>query len=179
MKLETDRLDIVAEDLALARAAVEGREALGSHLRITIPPEWPPEFMADAMGYWIPHLEKSPSLLGWTAWHVIRREDRMLIGTVGFKGLPKDGRVDIGYTIVDVFQRQGYATEACRALIDWAFSDDRVDRIVGETLPDLTASIRVMQRLGFKLVGDHETGHDGEEDVVQYDLVRTSWLRVD
>ena len=39
MKLETDRLDIVPEDLALARAAVEGREALAAHLSATIPPE--------------------------------------------------------------------------------------------------------------------------------------------
>ncbi|MCH7591388.1 MAG: GNAT family N-acetyltransferase [Planctomycetes bacterium] len=170
LKIETERLEIVAEDLSLARAGVEGREALAAGLSATVPNDWPPEIMAGATGYWVPHLEKNPDLVGWAVWHIIRKEDRILIGGAGFKGMPDAGRVDIGYAVLDAFQRRGYATEAAGALIDWAFSDPRVDRIVGETLPHLSASIRVMQRLGFELVDKSTTGHGGEENVVRYVL---------
>lgn len=172
LKIKTERLEIVAEDLSLARAGVEGREALAVGLSATVPDDWPPEIMAGAVGHWVPHLEENPDLVGWAAWHIIRREDRLLIGGAGFKGLPDAGRVDIGYVILDAFQRTGYATEATGALIDWAFKDPRVDRIVGETLPHLTASIRVMQRLGFELVDKSALGHDGQESVVRYALNR-------
>ena len=95
VKLETDRLEIVAEDLKLARAAVEGREALAEQLKATVPAEWPPEVMADAVGYWIPHLEKNSDLPGWAAWYIIRMKDRTVIGGAGFYGLPKDGQLEI------------------------------------------------------------------------------------
>ena len=172
LKIKTERLELIAEDLALARAAVEGREALAAQLSATVSADWPHPIMADANGYWVPQLEKNSDLVGWAAWHIVGAEDRTLIGCAGFKGLPSGGRVDIGYVILDAFQGNGYATEAAGALIDWAFTDLRVDRIVGETLPHLAASIRVMQRLGFKLVDKSTTGHDGEENVVQYAMSR-------
>ena len=168
LTIRTERLELVAEDLSLAQAGVEGRAALAAQLSATVPDDWPPEIMADAVGYWVPHLKENPNLVGWAAWYIIREEDRTLIGGGGFKGLPDAGRVDIGYVLLDAFQRKGYATEAARALIDWAFIAPRVDRIVGETLPHLSASIRVMQRLGFELVVTGTIGHDGEENVVQY-----------
>ena len=175
MKLETDRLEIVAEDLKLARAAVEGREALAEQLKATVPAEWPPEVGADAVGYWIPQLEKQPDLLGWAAWHIIRKQDRVVIGGAGFFGLPNNGQVEVGYAILPSSQRHGYATETLKALVAWAFADARVDQILGETFPELVASIRVMERIGFALLGEANTSHDGEKNVVQYVLSREAW----
>lgn len=175
MRLETERLEIVAEDLKLARAAVEGREALAEQLNAMVPGEWPPEVSADSIGYWIPHLEKQPDLLGWAAWHFISIRDRRLIGGGGFFGLPTNGQVAVGYAIFPSSQRQGYATEALAALVAWAFEDARVDRILGETFPELLASIRVMERVEFSLIGQAETSLDGEKNVVQYMLTREAW----
>ena len=63
-KISTQRLEIIAEDLSLARAGVEGPEALAAKLSVTIPEDWPPQIMADAVGYWVPFLEKEwPSLI--------------------------------------------------------------------------------------------------------------------
>lgn len=175
LSIDTPRLRLVAEDLALAQAAVQGRDAFAARLQATVPAEWPPELMAGALGYWIPRLEENPRLLGWTVWHIIRKEDRQLVGSAGFKGLPDAGRVDIGYEIMEPFRCRGYATEAAKGLIRWAFAFARVDRVVGETFPELIASIRVMERLGFTRVGGVQPGHDGEEGVLQFLLSRQAF----
>lgn len=47
-------------------------------------------------------------------------------------------------------QGRGYATEATRGLIDRAFLDPRVERVVATTLPDRVPSIRVVEKLGFE-----------------------------
>jgi [ribosomal protein S5]-alanine N-acetyltransferase len=45
----------------------------------------------------------------------------------------------------------GYATEAARALIDWAFTNLELARIVATTRHENTASQAVMRRLGMRL----------------------------
>ncbi len=48
-------------------------------------------------------------------------------------------------------QRRGYASEAGRALIDYAFTTLRLSRIVATTAYENTASIGVMQKLGMHI----------------------------
>ena len=67
----------------------------------------------------------------------------------GFKGPPQDGTVEIGYSVLPQFQGRGYATEMVRALIDWAFAQPGVLRIVAETTENNVASMRLLHRLGF------------------------------
>jgi RimJ/RimL family protein N-acetyltransferase len=56
--------------------------------------------------------------------------------------------------MLETHQRQGYATEAVRALVGWAFQNSAVRRIVADTLPELTPSIRGMEKSGFVFRGD-------------------------
>ncbi len=49
------------------------------------------------------------------------------------------------------YQRQGYATEAARALIDYAFATVHLRRIVATTGYDNAASIAVMQKAGMRI----------------------------
>ncbi|HEX3542951.1 MAG TPA: GNAT family N-acetyltransferase [Candidatus Acidoferrum sp.] len=56
--------------------------------------------------------------------------------------------------MLETHQRQGYATEAVRALVGWAFQNSAVRRIVADTLPELTPSIRVMEKSGLVFLGD-------------------------
>ncbi len=167
------RLELIAADARMVRADADRRyDLLGRRLGASIPAEWPPELMADALSPTASRLEQDASLVGWLFWYVILRAEGRLIGTVGLKGPPEDGRCDVGYGILDRWQGRGYATEATGALIDWVLTDSRVDRIVAETLPGLGASIKVMEKLGFRFVSDSATGHEGEERVIQYELRR-------
>jgi ribosomal-protein-alanine N-acetyltransferase len=52
------------------------------------------------------------------------------------------------YAISAVYRRQGYASEAARALVDYAFQHLFLRRIIAETDYDNIASIGVMRKLG-------------------------------
>ena len=59
--------------------------------------------------------------------------------------------VGLYYAFDPVYQRHGYATEAARGLIDFAFSELHLGRIIATTEYDNERSQAVMQRLGMTL----------------------------
>ena len=70
--------------------------------------------------------------------------------------------VDIGYAILPRFEGIGLTSEAARAVIEYGFEALGLSRIVAITKPDNTASIRVLEKLGFafeKML--YLVGHDG------------------
>ncbi len=115
---------------------------------------------------------QNPDANGWGAWYFLlqktKGEKRIAIGNGGFKGKPNlDGTVEVGYSILESYQNQGYASEAVRALITWAFEHTIVKRVIAETLPELKASIRVLEKNGFKYIGQ-----GSELGVIRFELVR-------
>ncbi|MBK8270096.1 MAG: GNAT family N-acetyltransferase [Planctomycetes bacterium] len=171
--IKTPRLTLVGASVEMARAAASGdHSTFAQSLDAHVPPDWPPPIMADAQDKLVEMVEGSVSFASALALYVVLREKHLLIGFVGFKGPPVDGRLDIGYALLDAHHGKGYATEAVRTLTQWAFLDKRVQRIVAETLPDLTASIRVIEKCDYTLVTNSTTGHGGEENVVQYEITR-------
>jgi ribosomal-protein-alanine N-acetyltransferase len=55
------------------------------------------------------------------------------------------------YAISSAYQRLGHATEAARAMIDYAFGELSLVRIVATTTYDNAASIGVMRKLGMRI----------------------------
>ena len=58
------------------------------------------------------------------------------------------------YAISPHHRGQGYATEAARALVDYAFEHLRLKRVVATTDYDNLASIGVMEKLGMRIEGN-------------------------
>jgi RimJ/RimL family protein N-acetyltransferase len=56
--------------------------------------------------------------------------------------------VGLFYAFLARVRRQGYATEAAQALIDFAFDDLKLRRIIAQTTYDNTGSVGVMRKLG-------------------------------
>jgi RimJ/RimL family protein N-acetyltransferase len=72
-----------------------------------------------------------------------------LIGAAGACGLPdEEGRIVIGYSLLDQFQGKGYATEALRSFLDWAKRGLSLRKVVADTFPHLKASIWVLEKNG-------------------------------
>ena len=80
-----------------------------------------------------------------------------LVGVAGYKGPPSDGVLEIGYSVVPSWQRQGIATQASRALVEAAWQRGATV-IRAETLPHLEASIGVLRKLGFAPSEPREPG---------------------
>ena len=81
---------------------------------------------------------------------IVRWEDGLVIGEIGFIGPPQRGAVTVGYAIVPSARRQGYAIEAITALSDWALEEPGVQEVRAQTLPDNEPSVRALLRAGFK-----------------------------
>lgn len=149
--IETARLRLVPATLELADADLHNRMEFSHSLRASVPDSWPPPLNDEnSMKYTIEFLRRNPRDCGWAAWYWIAKTRRpFLVGQGGFKGAPAGGVVEIGYSLLPAFQRQGYASEAVAALIGWAFSHPEVERVAAETLPGFAPSIRLLERAGF------------------------------
>jgi [ribosomal protein S5]-alanine N-acetyltransferase len=56
------------------------------------------------------------------------------------------------YAISPAHQRKGYATEAAQALIDYAFKELKLRRVIATTTYDNLGSLGVMRKLGMRIV---------------------------
>jgi len=94
---------------------------------------------------------------------LVRREDGRAVGGMGFHGVPdEEGRTEIGYDLAEGARGQGYATEALRALSEWALARDDVRTVFAMIERDNLASQAVVTRAGFKKVSeeDEEFGYE-------------------
>ena len=77
-----------------------------------------------------------------------------VIGGIGFVGPPTDaGEIAVGYGLAEEWRGRGLATEALRAIVRLASSDDRVRAVIADTTTDNVASVRVLEKSGFEQVG--------------------------
>lgn len=100
-----------------------------------------------------------PHQWDWYAMWMIERHDGEHVGDLCFKGLSKNGVAEIGYGIEEEYRGQGYATEAVRAAISWAFEHPGVEKIEAEAEADNAASQRVLDKCYFQASG--EMGEEG------------------
>ncbi|MBV9079957.1 MAG: GNAT family N-acetyltransferase, partial [Elusimicrobia bacterium] len=142
MVISTRRLDLVAATLEHLVAEVDDRGRLGRMLGASVPADWPPPLNDEhSQRFFMEALRERPGAVGWFMWYFVQRaEPRTVVGNGGFKGEPVDGTVELGYSVIPDFQRSGFASEAADALVNWAFRDSRVQRVVAETFPDLEGS---------------------------------------
>ena len=172
--LFTQRLDLIEATPESLRAAIDDVKQLGELLHARIPSDWPPELLDAPSLEWVVRWLANPAnepAFG-MYWMVLRESAavRALVGAAGFKGMPgEDGTVEIGYGVVAGYQRRGFATETVRAFLVHAFASPKVTRVIAETYPTLAASIGVLEKCGFTLIGD-----GSEPGVIRYEIRRVS-----
>jgi ribosomal-protein-alanine N-acetyltransferase len=86
---------------------------------------------------------------------IFRRSDNVLIGGLTLanvrRGCAQAG--SLGYWMGEPYARQGYMTAAVSALIPFAFGTLRLHRIEAACIPANTASIRLLEKTGFRREG--------------------------
>ena len=102
--------------------------------------------------------ETRPKFLGYL---VVERETGQLCGTCSFKGPPDEsGAVDIAYFTFPGCEGRGIATEMARFLVERAREMENVERVIAHTVPETSASTRVLEKTGMRFAGEAE--EDGE-----------------
>jgi ribosomal-protein-alanine N-acetyltransferase len=108
-----------------------------------------PPLMADALDFFLSIASAGPESAVWGARAYVTAETREVAGMGGFVGPPDErGFVLMGYSVYPEFQRQGYASEAARALADWALTQPGVTGIQATISPRNIASERVAAYAG-------------------------------
>jgi RimJ/RimL family protein N-acetyltransferase len=109
-----------------------------------------------AIAGWIGHW----ALRGYGAWAVEERVSGALIGRIGFINPAEWPALELGYMLGKAYWGRGFATEGCRAALDWGFGSAGFERVISLIDPTNTASIAVATRLGESLAGEAELlGH--------------------
>ena len=154
MLLRTRRLDLFPCSVQVAQAVTRNRRDLEPVLGVRVPDGWPAPDLEEFLPAYARELQSDPSLLGWGIWLIVHRTAQAVIGDLGFKGRPDGaGTVEIGYSVLPAYRGQGFASEAVRALVDWALAHQDVRRIAAECSADNGASIRVLEKLGMQRLG--------------------------
>jgi RimJ/RimL family protein N-acetyltransferase len=169
LKIGLDRLEMVAATKQLLEAEADSSQ-LARSLQAEVPGNWPtPLYDNDARQYFLRVLSDNPDAVGWTAWYILLLDEagrKTLIGSMGAGGLPDDnGTIVIGYSLLDQFHGKGYATEALQGFLEWVKREPTLRRVVADTFPNLTASIRVLEKSGFV-----HCGAGSEEGSIRFEL---------
>ena len=105
-----------------------------------------------------------------------RRDDGALLGAIGLRVEPDHARAEIGYWIGVPYWRNGYATEATRALVDYAFDALGLNRVYAFHFAGNQASGRVLEKAGMRFEGTRRahTRKWGEfRDSLAYGILRS------
>jgi RimJ/RimL family protein N-acetyltransferase len=89
---------------------------------------------------------------GFCVWAVVEKASGKLVGTCGlgyFDGRPELG---LGYWFDPEYWGRGYATEAARACVEYAFHKLNVPELASMTHSQNKASQRVLEKAGFRCV---------------------------
>lgn len=91
-----------------------------------------------------------------TSWQMVCRCTGELVGEAGFKGPPRWGELEIGYSTRAAHRNRGYMTEAVQTLCRYAFRQTirRVECVIATTRPDNLPSHRVLVKNGFRREGE-------------------------
>lgn len=167
LSLRTPRLHLIAITATSAAAAINDRVRFARELNADIPASWPPETLADVQQLLATRLEDRPDETGWWGWYIIANpgvvaEPATLIGSAGCTRWGPSGLPQFGYGLLPEFFRQGFATEAAMALIQWVIAQPGVTRIEATTFERHTPSIKILERCGFQ---NHGVSPDDQKAV--------------
>lgn len=146
--LPTARLELVLQtpDELLARI-----ESMSPEDRAQVSPDWLARVRTVRVGdVWA---------LGFT---ITERDGGRVVGDCGYTGPPNgDGYVEIAYSVEPDRRGRGYATEAAQALVAFAFTHEAVRVVCAHTLPETNASTRILNKCGFRHLGEIAHPEDG------------------
>lgn len=85
-----------------------------------------------------------------------------IVGCGGYKGKPKEGKVEIAYGTFPNFEGQGIGKKICRQLVMLSLQTDPSIRITARTLRENNPSTSILKSNGFRFLGVVADEDDGD-----------------
>lgn len=146
-----ETLVLETERLLLRQLVPDDAAALEAILGDPVAMEWYPAPL-DRKGVeaWIKRNRERYERDGYALWAMILKSSRELIGDCGCILQEVEGRqqMEIGYHVRRDLWGNGYAPEAARACMDYAFTRLGVERVISMIRPENRNSIRVAEKNG-------------------------------
>lgn len=125
------------------------------------------------IGMHINNYENDPDFYGWAV-----TLDGEVIGSIGLFNVDKDAEsCELGYSIGSRWWGKGFATEAAKAVLNFAFSEICAHRIYASHHIDNAASGKVLEKIGMQYEGilrDGQKNFDGTfSDLKLYEVLST------
>jgi len=115
----------------------------------------------------------------WLSAAAVERASGTTVGDLAFHWVSeRDRTAEIGFVFDPRHQGKGFATEAARALLDWAFTAAGFHRVIGRTEARNTASARVLEKLGMRLEAhfvENEWVKDEWQSELVYAVLQREW----
>jgi RimJ/RimL family protein N-acetyltransferase len=89
----------------------------------------------------------------WIAYLAYDVDANEIVGICAFKDMPEDGMVEIAFYTFPNYEGQGWGGQMAARLVDIAWATGEVDTIFAHTEAEENASLRILKKLGFTLVG--------------------------
>ena len=167
MRVDTDLRPIETERLLLRRSRPEDAATISAYRsdpNVNRQQGWDRTDLEGVLADIVEMSGRSPGEPGgWVQFTVEERKDGRIVGDVGLSvadGEP--GVIKVGYTIDPAFQGLGYATEAIRALVEYAFETLGAELVRAHASAENAPSIRVAEKVGMRLVERFEH-REGDE----------------
>ncbi|HYN12097.1 MAG TPA: GNAT family N-acetyltransferase [Burkholderiales bacterium] len=109
---------------------------------------------------------------GFSKWLVVERASGQPVGDAGLLVLEGEGWIELGFRFERTFWGRGFATEVGAAWVSAAFGDLGLDELGAFVHPENTASLRVLEKLGFR--GERRDKVQGMP-AIRFTLQRSYW----
>ncbi|MEO8291324.1 MAG: GNAT family N-acetyltransferase [Gaiellaceae bacterium] len=171
----SDRLELVSMAPAFIDDVLAGRRAeAAAWLGAAIDPSWPTDHDLLWLRRRLEQMQADASQQEWFGRVLLLRDpEPVMVGHAGFHGPPgvngpgKPQALEVGYTVFLPYQGRGFATEAARALMEWAQREHDIHDFIASVAPDNLASLAVVRKLGFAQTGEQWDEEDGLELVFE------------
>lgn len=162
--IETERL-LLREFLS---SDVEGMFQLDSNPNVHKYVGKKPVTHIDESRAYIEFVQQQYKDIGIGRWAVVLKETNTFIGWSGIKFITTtinnhQNFYEIGYRFIEEHWGKGYATEAGKAFIDYAFNEMKAEAIYAYADAENSGSRNILEKLGLKYVNSFML--DGEEEV--------------
>ena len=154
--LISKRLELVPWTAELIDGFLTGDRAKSeTALGVTFPePFAPPPETGDVLDFFRATVASDISNGGYVPLVIVRRADRLAVGSIGLSVPDEQGISVMGYSVYPSLPGQGYASEAAAALVEWGLRRPEINAIRATIPVGHTASELVAGRAGLTMTAE-------------------------